>query len=82
MDHRKTKAILPRDLRALNEYLGLVGIGEYSVKHESGRYAVSGSGVFGDASTWCFNVFSQREIDGLTFADWIDLFRVLSHKDF
>lgn len=84
MDHRKTKAHLPRDLSALNNYISLVGIGAYRVEIESqkGGYRVHGKGIFGDAAEWTFNYFTQNEIDDLTFADWIDLFRVLSKKDF
>ena len=82
MDHRKTEAHLPRDLRALNNYISLVGVGAYSVTADKGGYLIQGEGIFGDASSWFFNYFTQEETEGLTFADWIDLFRVLSKKDF
>lgn len=84
MDYRKTRALLPKDLEKLNEYISLVGIGEYQISYLPSKqeYIVTGTGDFGDSSAWSFHNFYQTEIDGLTFADWVDLFRLLSSKDF
>lgn len=80
-DHRKTEVVIPRDIDSLNRYLIALGL-DYKVKLKSDFLSIEGQGVFGDTTCWSHSLIKRDYVIGLSYADWVDLFMLLSGKSF
>lgn len=81
MDHRKIKV---RDLPSLNRYFAAMDLADYklvvSPKNKS-RLCFTGSGIYGNSALWPENDFAKSMLTSITYADWIDVFFIVSDSD-
>lgn len=81
MDHRKTNV---KDLSSLNKYLQAMDLEEYRLTYDNqheNRLCFVGNGQYGHADTWEYNSFPKELLKQITYADWVDLFFIVSDKE-
>jgi hypothetical protein len=81
MDHRK---VCVKSLESFNEYFEALGFKGYklSVKREDPtRIHFVGRGRFGNANSWDQNSFPKTLLKKITYADWVDVFFLVSDTD-
>lgn len=81
MDHRKTRV---KDLRSFNEYFRALGFDDYkleTVKNDPTRMHFTGTGRFGNAKDWEQNDFPKSLLTKITYADWVEVFFLVSDED-
>lgn len=81
MDHRKTCV---KSLESFNDYFHALGFEDYrlAVEREApSRMHFMGKGRFGNASSWGLNSFPKTLLKKITYADWVELFFLVSDTD-
>ncbi len=81
MDHRKTKVT---DLGSLNKYLHAMDLTDYHLKQDKDypdHLCFVGNGQYGNADSWEYNCFPKSLLKQITYADWVDLFFIVSDSE-
>jgi hypothetical protein len=81
MDYRKT---LVKNILSFNVYFHALGFVDYKLevlKSDPTRIHFVGKGRFGDAKTWDQNNFPKTLLTKITYADWVDVFFVISDSE-